>query len=127
MLDRELSNLKIGSNDFKSVLQRLYEKYPDNKDKITAYTENLLESATKSLENNLNELSVKVQLVKNTEILPLAYIAENYFHKTRTWLYQRINGNLVNGKPAKFTKEEKDIFNQALKDISNRIGSITIA
>jgi hypothetical protein len=65
--------------------------------------------------------------MKNTEILPLAYIAKNYFHKTRTWLYQRINGNLVNGKPAKFSKKEKEIFNQALKDISNRIGSINIA
>jgi hypothetical protein len=127
MLDRELSNLKIESRDFKSVLQGLYEKYPDNKDEITAYTENLLESATKNLENNVNELSIKVQLIRNTEILPLAYIAKNYFHRTRTWLYQRINGNLVNGKPAKFTKEEKEVFNQALKDISNRIGSINIA
>ena len=44
------------------------------------------------------------------EILPvisLPFIAKKYFGKTKEWLYQRINRNIVNGKPAKFTSEEK--------------------
>ena len=49
------------------------------------------------------------------------YIAKTYFNKSRQWLYQRINGNIVNGKQASFTKEEIDILNHALNDIGNRL------
>lgn len=31
-----------------------------------------------------------------------------------------INGNLVNGKPARFTQEELQTFNNALQDISKK-------
>lgn len=54
-------------------------------------------------------------------LISLSYIAEHYFNKDRTWLYQRINSSLVNGKPAAFTKEELRIFSDALKDIGSRI------
>ncbi|MDE6045862.1 MAG: DUF5053 domain-containing protein [Alistipes sp.] len=64
------------------------------------------------------------------DILPavsLAYIAQNYFNKTRQWLYQRVNGSCVNGKPAKFTKEELRILDVALKDIGNRLSSVDVS
>lgn len=51
----------------------------------------------------------------------LTYIAKEYFGKSHSWLSQRINGNLVNGKPAKFTVEEVKIFKDALADICQRI------
>ena len=35
-------------------------------------------------------------------------------------LYQRLNGNLVNGKPARFTPDELQTFNNALQDISKK-------
>ncbi len=63
------------------------------------------------------------------EILPmtsLAYIAKNYFKKTRQWLYQRINGTMVNGKPAQFTKEELELLNFALKDMGRKLISTVI-
>lgn len=40
----------------------------------------------------------------------MSYIAEHYFGKSRQWLYQRINGNIVNGKPADFTPDELKTF-----------------
>lgn len=64
------------------------------------------------------------------DILPavsLAYIAQHYFNKTRQWLYQRVNGLRVNGKPAKFTREELQILDAALKDIGNRLSSINVS
>ena len=67
-----------------------------------------------------------MQLIKNSEILPLSYIARHYFKKTKSWLYQRINENNINGKSVKFTKSEKEIFNNALNDICERIGSINM-
>lgn len=63
------------------------------------------------------------------DILPcvsLAYIAKTYFKKSRQWLYQRVNGLLVNGKPAKFTQEEIDILNHALQDMGQRLATTHI-
>ena len=64
------------------------------------------------------------------EILPcisLAYIAETYFKKSRQWLYQRVNGLLVNGKPAKFTPEELETLNYALQDMGQRLATTRIS
>ena len=60
------------------------------------------------------------------EILSLSYIAKNYFNKSRQWLNQRINGSIVNGKPAKFTDDQLRVFNNALHDISKKISSVNI-
>ena len=49
----------------------------------------------------------KEQLKEVSEIVSMSYIAQKYFNKNRTWLYQKINGNLKNGKPAKFSDLEK--------------------
>ena len=46
---------------------------------------------------------------------------------TKEWLYQRINGNVVNGKPAQFTEEEKKTLNFALKDIADKLTKISVS
>jgi len=61
-----------------------------------------------------------------SEIISLSYLAKHYFKKSRQWLNHRINGNIVNGKPAKFTSEQLATLNQALKDISKKIGSVSV-
>ena len=48
----------------------------------------------------------------------MAKIANDYFGKSKEWLYQRIKGYNVNGKPARFTEEERRKFSSALEDIS---------
>lgn len=55
------------------------------------------------------------------ESISWSYIARTYFHKSRAWLNQRINGLRVHGKEAQFTIEEKQTLLQALRDISGRI------
>lgn len=63
------------------------------------------------------------------DILPaisVAYIARVYFGKSRSWLTQRINGSLVNGKPAAFTSEERETMRQALRDLSNKLAACNI-
>lgn len=67
------------------------------------------------------DINVKEKLKNIEGLISLSYIAEHYFNKDRTWLYQRINSSLVNGKPAAFTEEELRIFSDALKDIGSRI------
>lgn len=73
------------------------------------------------------EIILREQLKDILPVVSLAYISKTYFNKTRQWLYQRINGSLVNGKPARFTPEEIDTLNLALKDIGNRLSSINVS
>lgn len=60
-------------------------------------------------------------------LLPMSYIAKHYFGKSSAWLSQRINGTLVRGKVYTLNDEQKRIFNDALQDISSRIGSLRLA
>jgi hypothetical protein len=53
--------------------------------------------------------------------ISLSYIAKTYFGKSKAWLYQRLKGYNVNGKPARFTDEERKRFIDALHDLSHRI------
>lgn len=73
------------------------------------------------------EFILREQLKDIMPAVSLAYIAKTYFKKTRQWLYQRINGTLVNGKPARFTPEEIETLNNALKDIGSRLSSINVS
>ena len=88
-----------------------------------------IEAMKYSIEDTLEkakELSVKARLNEVLPILPLSYIAERYFQKSKSWFYQRLNGNIVNGSPAQFTQEEIKTLNFALQDLSKKLGSISL-
>ena len=93
---------------------------------IDAFISTGLKNLTNHVSGVVEKIDIKVQLMEVSKIVSLSYIADTYFNKTRQWLYQKINGNIVNGKVAKFTPAEKQTLNYALKDISNKIGSIAI-
>ncbi|WP_148477691.1 DUF5053 domain-containing protein [Parabacteroides johnsonii] len=57
----------------------------------------------------------------------MSYIAEHYFGKSRQWLYQRINGNMVNGKPADFTPDELKVFSVALSELGEQLKRASVA
>lgn len=67
------------------------------------------------------EVELKMLLNGVDNYLSLSQIAQDYFGKTRSWLYQRLNGAIVNGKPAQFTIEEQQRLADALLDISSKI------
>lgn len=88
----------------------------------------LMTSAEKRLDNI--ESSVKAYTMHErmgslTEVVNLAYIARQYFGKTRQWLYQRLKGQIVNGKPATFTQAEEATFIKALQDIGLQLATFT--
>lgn len=72
------------------------------------------------------ELTVREQINSLLPAVSLAYIAKTYFGKTRQWLYQRINGSTVNGKPARLTAEETERLEEAFKDIGIRLSSVRV-
>lgn len=120
--------LSLSGDQFEEKLQWLKQNRNSEEEKriLTAALMGEMEETKKDIDNIREALAVKEQLKKELEILPLSYIAENYFGKTRAWLYQRLNGNKRRGKVYTFNEKEIEIFNRALKDISNRIGSLSI-
>ena len=116
------------SEDFYSRVENIAKKYSTDEDKkeINAFMTELLNNIGDEMEQ-VKQDCIKLQLQDVSEIISVAWIAKKYFGRTKNWLYQRINGNIVNGKPCRFTDEEIDIFNRALQDISKKIGSLNIS
>jgi hypothetical protein len=88
------------------------------------FSEAMAESARESAEK-ATRLALKQKLADISPAISWVHIAKKYFNKTDSWFYQRINGNMVNGKSASFTKEELDTLRHALSDLSNRLGSLS--
>jgi len=61
------------------------------------------------------------------EAISFSYIAKKYFGKSRGWLMQKVNGNMVNGKQAAFTEDERRQFRAALQDISKQLSIAALA
>ena len=63
---------------------------------------------------------------KLRDVLPVvsvSYLSKTYFRKSPQWFYQRLNGNVVNKKPAQFTNDELKVLKGALLDISGKINA----
>jgi hypothetical protein len=78
---------------------------------------------------NNEELDARIirkKLGNVPDAISMSYIAKNYFGKTKTWLYQRLNGNKVNGKEARFTETEARQLQDALHDLGHRLSTIVL-
>lgn len=71
-------------------------------------------------------LSIREQLEPVLPYLSVSNLARDYFGKSSSWFYQRLNGNKVHGKVCKFTEEELARLDLALKDIGKRIGGLSL-
>ena len=74
-----------------------------------------------------DEMIVRHRLGEIPDAISFSYIAKKYFGKSRGWLMQKLNGNIVNGKQASFTEGEKQQFREALKDISKKLSVAAMA
>ena len=90
------------------------------------FVEKIVNESITEGNSRMEEIRLRCNLILNKDIIPVSYIAKNYFNKDRNWLYQKINGNIKNGKPAKLSEEEIKTFNFALNDISKKISSFAI-
>lgn len=125
----ELSSL-LYSNDgsFDELLREIKSQYTSEQDRrdIEAFFINSCNRVENDIIEVKEHIRIKEQLKEISEIISLSYISKKYFNKTRTWIYQRINENVVHGKPVRFTDEELDTLRFAIKDISNRLDSLVI-
>lgn len=72
-------------------------------------------------------LRIKEQLGELTQIVSMSYIAKNYFNKTKSWFSQRLNEHTVNGKTVRFSQEELQTLEDAMIDISKKIGAFRVS
>ena len=91
---------------------------------LMAETEALLAKGDRMMEEEVSHL--RQQLGSIPEFINLSSIARRYFGKSRTWLYQRINGNKVNGKTAYFTRAELKKLEEAMHDISKQLLAVKL-
>lgn len=72
------------------------------------------------------KLKLRMQLEEILPAISVSHLAKTYFSKSPQWFYQRLNENIVNGKPARFTEEERKKIADALLDISNQAKNIAL-
>lgn len=92
---------------------------------IDGFSESMVQIARESADK-AEELRVKEKLKEVLPLISISYITKIYFNKSRQWFYQKLNGNIVNGKPAKFTAEEIETLNYALKDVSRKLAASSV-
>ena len=80
----------------------------------------------RAIKDELQDVKLALELGDVANAISLSYIAKAYFGKSKNWLYQRLNGNKVNGTPAQFTEEERKRFAEALLDLSKRINETAL-
>ena len=81
----------------------------------------------KNTEQKVKELTMAEKLGEITDKVSMAYIAKAYFGKSRSWLAQKMNGNIVNGKTSQFSPDELAILRTALQDMSKKFGALSLA
>ena len=85
-----------------------------------------LNQKMEQIKDNVEALRKQIE-AEDYKLLPLRYIAQNYFGKSAAWLSQRLNGSEVRGHVYTLNAEQKGIFNRAVKEIGQRIGSLQLA
>lgn len=106
-------------------MKSLYTK-PEEKGIIRRHLDRELDTVACNVGQIDRDLTVREQIKEIADIVPMSYIAKNYFGKSRAWLYQRINGYRVRGHVYTLNDNELETFNRALKEIGNKIGSLSV-
>ncbi len=91
------------------------QQYEDAVNDIIAAVDDVIADA--------KDTAARMRLGSIPEAISFSYIARTYFGKSRAWLMQKINGNVVNGRKTGFTDEESRQFRLALIDISNKLSA----
>ncbi len=114
-----------GTDKFDAELKHLRSVY--TKDDEKAEIKKFIINGLNDTKQEIKALNVKMQLAEITEFINMSYIAKHYFNKSKQWLSQRINGNVVSGKPRFLSEKEKETLNFALQDLSNKIKSVQVS
>lgn len=133
-----MENINSIFNELKSLMGKTDKASEERRDEISLWlkensaNEEVKEAYNRFMTEGLAEVKsgvdkLREQIDSRYDLLPISYIAQHYFGKSKAWLYQRLNGNKVRGKVYTLNDEQKDIFNSAVKDIARQIGSVQLS
>lgn len=136
--NKDMENINSIFNELKSLMGKTDKASEERRDEISLWLkENSTNAEVKEAYNRfmtegLAEVKsgvdkLREQIDSRYDLLPISYIAQHYFGKSKAWLYQRLNGNKVRGKVYTLNDEQKNIFNSAVKDIARQIGSVQLS
>lgn len=115
-------NREAETEEEKTVIaQEMVKLQNENPEEYQSTLEALIRDTSKEVE----ALTMAEKLGEVTKIISMAYIAQHYFGKTRSWLAHKLNGNTVNGKKADFSRGEIETLKFALSDIAKKLGSLS--
>ena len=123
------------TNCIKDPKQRTYieDVMKGRKPNVTLTADELEEAAKGFIEGmdkvlaETEEMIARQKMGDIPEAISLSYIAKTYFGKSRGWLMQKVNGNIVNGKKAGFTPTESRQMREALQDLSEKLSKAALA
>lgn len=96
----------------------------------TSELEQVVSDDFKRMHKDAADIERTITVRKKLEpILPLINVAgftRHYFGKSSSWFYQRMNGNIVHGKPMSFTDEELKQLQDAFQDLAQRMLSVQL-
>lgn len=69
------------------------------------------------------KMTTKQALLEVYEEINWAYLARNYFGKTRSWIYHKFSGT-NNGKPDDFNEADRETLRNALLEISQKLVNV---
>lgn len=133
-----MDNINSIFNELKSLMGKTDKASEERRDEISLWlkensaNEEVKEAYNRFMNEGLAEVKsgvdkLREQIDSRYDLLPISYIAQHYFGKSKAWLYQRLNGNKVRGKVYTLNDEQKNIFNSAVKDIARQIGSVQLS
>ena len=70
--------------------------------------------------SKIEKTTVRQVLADVYEEINWAYLAKNYFGKSRSWLYHKFSGT-NNGQPDDFSDIDREKLKEALNDIARRV------
>lgn len=100
------------------------------KDKLIARhrldTEEETISNISDLNSEIKDVNQAINLLKANKIISLTYLSETYLNKSRSYLSQRINQNIVNGEKATLTEDDIMKIKEGLQDMSKKLYDLSL-
>lgn len=75
---------------------------------------------------DLRAEALRKKMGEMPKFVNMSQIARVYFGKSQSWLMQRINGNKVNGKEARFTPAEAKQLEAAFHDLGHKFLALSL-
>lgn len=116
----------INAHDDKEIHELAVNSGSVSKEEKLAALKTIYSNMSKAVDDAREEVFRK-RLKEVPEVVSFSYIAKKYFGKSRGWLMQKVNNNIVHGSTAKFSDSELHQFKGALMDISKQLSDVAQA